>query len=1469
MRPLKKCLALALTVEVVLMASAAAGEIPFPGAVDSAAVRQDRLDDVLENALILGNGDVNALLYAKGPGLVLRLTKNDVWDSRIDTSMNPPLLKVDIKGKRLIGLGNVPKNWEGRPYPRARLCADVILGPAEGSGPSSQSSVLDIGRAKAVVPATPGRAGATVRALAQRNVFLVEGSLAALLRPVPAGHLPAAETGIKEGVTWLLQKIPGDLDWSGMAYAVAIAEARGVKAVSIVSSYEAEDPVSAAVGLARKTASAELSALVVDHERMWHEFWSASGVKLDDAMLQEIWYRNLYLLRCVSKAGVKAAGIFAGLTTPDPSWPYHWLNYNSQQAFWAAYPANQVALAEPYERMITAGLPRARSFARQIYGCAGAAFPHVLEMLGLTVTTGDIASPENCKSVNGRLAPWPPYAYTIGVAGFAVQNLWLHYKYQPDREHLAQIVYPAIRDVAIFYCDFIDRCEVGLKGKVILAPSYSPENWSLTEDFRYNRNCAFDIAFIRYTLQAGIEAAKVLGRDDSLADRFKTQLQRLPDYPTTKGPDPIVVDVEDAPPIDSHNIPVPTVPIFPGDQITWFSSEAEKRLFARTLDKVKGNGNNSSMMLSVARARLSTADAADWIRAELGARLRPNGTLALNRRSSPFNDMGHYTEQFAASMVVSEMLLQSVGDVLRVFPAWPGDKNARFRNLRAQGGFLVSADFVQGRTDRVKVTATADGVLRLLSPWPQVYAEGPSGAGRSRLEADRRQVVTVSMRVGDELVFLPEPGKSASLSIACREDNDLYRVLRQNEVSCERYDTAAEAVGAAQRGGAVLILADGYPAKPTMMADAVFDQAAEKKLRVYLEYPANVAGLKTDSPKSFRTGPYGVRYDRTVIASDFFGKALPELTILVVQDCHYIPMASNKPHLVLARVAGYNKAVLGLPEDVFPILFEHPERAILISTTKLSHFVTGRYLPTAAWGPIWCEILEWLQAGETVKELKWTPRVVASYGPKEALPGDAQLRAIRRSASWLVDSRLLVHESWKPQTHPTGIKEPIPRDWKVGDGSLGIAEAFDDHILYDGSHTVARDIRADCNTESAMVLAASSLLFHDPDHRQVAQNLNNYTFFDSELCQGPRMDPSSSSYGMIGWAVSIEAGKPKMYFGDDNARCLLATMAAAAWLKSDRWDEAIVRGILANFRTTGPLGFRNGMLHEDEIHSKGWEYFWSKDRIAYSPHYEGYLWAPYLWLYDKTGFKPLLERAKAGIYRMMEAYPDKWAAECGRMEEERVHMLLPLAWLVRVEDTPLHRKWLDWMVTYLQKVQHPCGAIPQHVDTPFTANNQYGSGEAPIVYQTGDPATDMLYTMNFALSGLREAAAATGNPEYARMEERIADFLIRIQTRCASNPELDGLWYRSFDFERWDYWGSDGDLGWGALMAETGWTQSWIAGTLALRQMKTSLWDLTKDSQVANHFTKYRKMMLPAIGTPSPNPVDPDGRPMIKKERSL
>jgi hypothetical protein len=45
---------------------------------------------------------------------------------------------------------------------------------------------------------------------------------------------------------------------------------------------------------------------------------------------------------------------------------------------------------------------------------------------------------------------------------------------------------------------------------------------------------------------------------------------------------------------------------------------------------------------------------------------------------------------------ISEFRLQSVDNVIRVFPTWPKDKDARFTCLRAQGGVLVSAGMKAG-----------------------------------------------------------------------------------------------------------------------------------------------------------------------------------------------------------------------------------------------------------------------------------------------------------------------------------------------------------------------------------------------------------------------------------------------------------------------------------------------------------------------------------------------------------------------------------------------------------------------------------------------------------------------------------------------------------------------------------------------------------------------------------------------------
>lgn len=55
------------------------------------------------------------------------------------------------------------------------------------------------------------------------------------------------------------------------------------------------------------------------------------------------------------------------------------------------------------------------------------------------------------------------------------------------------------------------------------------------------------------------------------------------------------------------------------------------------------------------------------------------------------------------TFLICEMLLTSWDGALRLFPAWPLEKKARFRDLRAKGAFLVSASCERGQIMGVTV----------------------------------------------------------------------------------------------------------------------------------------------------------------------------------------------------------------------------------------------------------------------------------------------------------------------------------------------------------------------------------------------------------------------------------------------------------------------------------------------------------------------------------------------------------------------------------------------------------------------------------------------------------------------------------------------------------------------------------------------------------------------------------------------
>jgi len=203
---------------------------------------------------------------------------------------------------------------------------------------------------------------------------------------------------------------------------------------------------------------------------------------------------------------------------------------------------------------------------------------------------------------------------------------------------------------------------------------------------------------------------------------------------------------------------------------------------------------------------------------------------------------------------------------------------------------------------------------------------------------------------------------------------------------------------------------------------------------------------------------------------------------------------------------------------------------------------------------------------------------------------------------------------------------------------------------------------------------------------------------------------------------------------------------------------------------------------------------------------------------------------------------------------QRARMILPLAWLVRIEDTEQHRRWLDRMVSDMLSYQDTCGAIREEIGKgkgmfkELKRNSDYGSDEGSLIFKNGEEISCMLYTNNFALFSLNEAARATGDQKYKDATRKLSDFLTRIQVQSIKHKDVDGAWFRAFDYGKWDYWASNSDAGWGAWCTLTGWIQSWIVTTQVQIQQQQSFWELTKHSAIGEAGKPVIRQMMSEPG---------------------
>ncbi len=168
-----------------------------------------------------------------------------------------------------------------------------------------------------------------------------------------------------------------------------------------------------------------------------------------------------------------------------------------------------------------------------------------------------------------------------------------------------------------------------------------------------------------------------------------------------------------------------------------------KDLFQHTIEDTRFNGNNSHIIFNIAQARLSMPDAVTATREWFTSRELPNGLFVWQGHAH-----GTFmTESIGIVGLITEFLMQSVDDTIRIFPCWPEDQDAAFTDLRAQGGVLVTAKQGRGEVVRLKITSTVGGTLRVMSPWKTIQVNGKA------LTPKQQGIVSVRTVAGQTLTF--------------------------------------------------------------------------------------------------------------------------------------------------------------------------------------------------------------------------------------------------------------------------------------------------------------------------------------------------------------------------------------------------------------------------------------------------------------------------------------------------------------------------------------------------------------------------------------------------------------------------------------------------------------------------------------------------------------------------------------------
>jgi len=199
------------------------------------------------------------------------------------------------------------------------------------------------------------------------------------------------------------------------------------------------------------------------------------------------------------------AGAHGGMTWNSD---FH-MNLNFQMNYWPTYITNLeecgLSMVEYAASLVEPG----RVTAEKSHGIKNAT----------TKKTGWIVHTQN--NPFGMTAPGisQEYGWNMGGAAWLLQNMYDHYRFTGDKTILRNIIYPAMREQAIFWDQYLIESEG--QGRLVVSPSVSAEHGPTAKGSTYDQSLVWQL------YKETIEAAKILNRDDKLIIAWTKRMNKL------------------------------------------------------------------------------------------------------------------------------------------------------------------------------------------------------------------------------------------------------------------------------------------------------------------------------------------------------------------------------------------------------------------------------------------------------------------------------------------------------------------------------------------------------------------------------------------------------------------------------------------------------------------------------------------------------------------------------------------------------------------------------------------------------------------------------------------------------------------------------------------------------------------------------------------------------------------------------